>query len=70
MNKITSWPIKIKCHSSHHHRRRRQGLGLMASSNSEFDFAEFFNLWTFGRAPWTGAQPDTRHVHIQDNTIQ
>jgi hypothetical protein len=42
-------------HHHHHHRRRRrrrlQGLDLMACSDSEFNFSEFMNLWTFGRTP-------------------
>jgi hypothetical protein len=56
----------------HHHRRRRRlpGLGLMACSDSEFNFSEFMNLWTIGRTPWTGDRPDGRPLPTQDNTTQ
>jgi hypothetical protein len=50
-------------------RRRRQGLCLMACSDSEFNFSEFMNLWTFATTPWTGNQPDAKRLPTQDNTI-
>jgi len=27
-------------------------------------------FWTFGRTPWTGDQPDARHLPIQDSITQ
>jgi len=54
----------------HHHHSSLQGLGLMACSNSEFNFAEFMNLWTFGRTSWTGNQPNARPLPTHDNTTQ
>jgi hypothetical protein len=39
-------------------------------SDSEFNFFEFIDLSKFGRTPWTGDQPDARHLPTQDNTIQ
>jgi hypothetical protein len=59
-------------HHHHHHRRRRrlQVLGLMACSDSEFNFSEFMKLRTFGTTPWTGDQPDVRPLPTQDRTIQ
>jgi hypothetical protein len=42
----------------------------MVCSDSEFNFSEFVNLWTFGRTPWTGVQPDARPLPTQDNTTQ
>jgi hypothetical protein len=34
-----------------HHHHHHQGLGLMACSDSEFNFPKFMNLWTLGRTP-------------------
>jgi hypothetical protein len=31
-------------------------------------FSGFMNLWTFGRTPWKGDQPNARPLLIQDNT--
>jgi hypothetical protein len=28
------------------------------------------SMWTFGRTPWTGDQPDARPLPTQDNTTQ
>jgi len=28
------------------------------------------NLWTFGRTPWMGDQPDARPLLTRDNTTQ
>jgi hypothetical protein len=28
------------------------------------------SIWTFGRTPWTGDQPDARPLPTQDNTTQ
>jgi len=36
----------------------------MACSDSEFNFSEFMNLWTFGRTPWMGDQPDVRNLDL------
>jgi len=64
--------LRLIHHHHHHHRRRRrrrrrlQGLGLMACSDSEFNFSEFMNLWIFDRIPQTGDQPDARPLPTQD----
>jgi hypothetical protein len=41
-----------------------------ACSVSEFNFWTYESIWTFGRTPWTGDQPDARPLPTQDNTTQ
>jgi hypothetical protein len=48
-----------------------QGLGLLALFQFRIYFLKLTNLiWTFGRTPWAGNQPDARPLPTQDNTIQ
>jgi hypothetical protein len=54
----------------HHHHQRLQGLNLMACCDTEFNFYEFMNPWTFSRTPWTADQTEARPLPTQDNTPQ
>jgi hypothetical protein len=45
-----------------------QGLGLLAYSGSEFFSETYESIWTVGKTPWTGDQPDARPLPTQDNT--
>jgi hypothetical protein len=36
----------------------------------KFNFCTYESIWTFGRTPWTGDQPDARPLPTQDNTTQ
>jgi hypothetical protein len=40
----------------------------MACSDSEFNFSEFINVWTFSRTPWTEDQPDARPLPTHRTT--
>jgi hypothetical protein len=40
------------------------------SANGLFRFRTYESLWTFGKTPWTGGQPDARPLPTQDNTTQ
>jgi hypothetical protein len=51
----------------HHPSRHRP---FTACSSSEFNFWTYESIWTFGRTPWTGDQPATRPLPIQDNTTR
>jgi hypothetical protein len=62
--------LPTTCYYHRRRRRRLQGLGLMACSDSEFNFSEFMNLRTFSWTPWMGDQPNARPLPTQDNTTQ
>jgi hypothetical protein len=47
-----------------------QGLGQWPVLVQNFNFCTYESVWTFGRTPWTGDQPDARPLPPQDNTTQ
>jgi hypothetical protein len=47
-----------------------QGWGQRPVPVQNFNFWTYESIWTFGRTPWTGDQPDARPLPTQDNTTQ
>jgi hypothetical protein len=47
-----------------------QGLGQRTVPVQNFNFWTYESIWTFGRTPWTGDQPDARPLPTRDNTTQ
>jgi hypothetical protein len=47
-----------------------QGLGQRPVTVQKFKFWTYESIWTVGRTPWTGDQPDARPLATQDNTRQ
>jgi hypothetical protein len=55
------WPITVINFKVGHHSLFR--FRILTSEIYE-------SIWTFGRTPWTGDQPDARPLPTQDNTTQ
>jgi hypothetical protein len=76
MQKIDSEAHKeyFELHHHHHYHRRLRRLSRMKPlglSRFRIYFSDIYeSIWTGGRTPWTGDQPDSRPLFTQDNTAQ
>jgi hypothetical protein len=67
---LTSWLIWTKTRFEYHHHHHPSRYRPTARSGSEVYFWTYESIWTIGRTPWTGDQPDARPLPAQDNTTQ
>jgi hypothetical protein len=70
-NKVGGKVFSMLKYLPRHEDVNKFGLGLLAFSDSEFDFwILWIYFWTFGRTFWTGDQPVARSLPTQDKTTQ
>jgi hypothetical protein len=71
-SRYTDRAIRALSNKSHHHHHHHhlQGIGQRPVPVQKFNFWTYESIWTFGRTPWTGDQPNARPLPTQDNTTQ